>query len=117
MSLCFFVLLPPRSRLSPDQESKPEYAAIPNTDLDEHTTDDLDEDTAPMLDNELPATRLVHLTTADKLRLARPLVFPYMIPLFLVYAAEYIINTVSSGGWPRLDEVLTSKSSRVWLPP
>lgn len=39
------------------------------------------------------ASRKVHLTTADKVALARPLFVKYMLPLFFVYLAEYTINT------------------------
>ncbi|KAL8279937.1 hypothetical protein RQP46_007787 [Phenoliferia psychrophenolica] len=35
----------------------------------------------------------IHLTRREKLQLAKPLVVRYMLPLFFVYLAEYIINT------------------------
>lgn len=37
----------------------------------------------------------VVLTTQEKIDLAKPMVLQYMVPLFLVYAFEYIINAVS----------------------
>jgi battenin len=37
----------------------------------------------------------VVLTTREKIALAKPMVLRYMVPLFLVYAFEYIINAVS----------------------
>lgn len=38
------------------------------------------------------ASRDVSPRIADQLRRAKSLVFPYMLPLFLVYLAEYVIN-------------------------
>ncbi|KAJ2915730.1 hypothetical protein MD484_g4663, partial [Candolleomyces efflorescens] len=37
-------------------------------------------------------TKGVHLTVADKVRLVRPLLLKYMLPLFCVYLFEYTIN-------------------------
>jgi battenin len=37
----------------------------------------------------------VILTTQEKIALVKPMLLPYMLPLFLVYVFEYIINAVS----------------------
>lgn len=36
-----------------------------------------------------------HLSTQEKLTLLKPLLLRYMLPLFMVYAEEYMINSVS----------------------
>lgn len=45
--------------------------------------------------SQTPSVQVV-LTTQEKLELVKPMLLPYMLPLFLVYVFEYIINAVSS---------------------
>ncbi|KAG8950154.1 battenin CLN3 protein [Tulasnella sp. 424] len=65
------------------------YAAIPTADLTETPAEEIEE-------NDVQASRgpkiRVTLSVADKLRLVRPLLLKYMLPLFLVYTIEYTIN-------------------------
>ncbi|WAQ85696.1 hypothetical protein PtA15_6A324 [Puccinia triticina] len=76
LSLTYFFLLPPPSQAaSPHLDAG--YAVVPDTDRP---------DAPPLKPPE-------ELALPDKLRLARPLLIPYMLPLFAVYFAEYTINT------------------------
>ncbi|KAA1098092.1 battenin CLN3 protein [Puccinia graminis f. sp. tritici] len=83
LSFTYFFLLPPPSLLPPVTiEARGGYAVVPETDQ-------------TGLSTELPAllVKSPELTFAEKLRLAKPLLIPYMLPLFAVYFAEYTINT------------------------
>ena len=97
MLFSFFVILP-NGPLSLAGRSK-DYSSLPPSDVGE--SDDADEE----LSNTAVSTSLfgpeigVHshpsppnATFASNLRRARSLFFPYMLPLLLVYIAEYTIN-------------------------
>lgn len=81
LSLVYFFLLPfsLKERLDEDsQVTTNGYTALNN-----------DEDEL----NVSKHLKTSSLTFRDKLRLARPLFLPFMLPLFTVYFAEYTINT------------------------
>jgi battenin len=110
MLLAFFVILPhgPLRRAS----NAKDYTDIPTHDIDTEDIDDLPITSAassllapgPGVASEafashLPATEFSPIRTANgksrfmaNLRRARSLFFPYMLPLLLVYIAEYTIN-------------------------
>lgn len=77
-SLAYFVILP-RKALS-DSQQKSEYTPVASGE------EDLD-DPSPIQTISTQA-----LTLSTKLELAKPLVLPFMLPLFFVYMAEYTIN-------------------------
>ncbi|GAA5854004.1 hypothetical protein JCM9279_003759 [Rhodotorula babjevae] len=117
MAASFFLLLPPLSALAPTSPfsvvSSSPYAPLRRGDGDPDG-DDLDEDEDELPDEALleqADAALPSLTTREKIALARPLAVRYMLPLFLVYLAEYTIN---SGVAPTLlYEVPTSESAPV----
>jgi len=80
LSLTYFFLLPhPHQLPTPtldDSVGRGEYVVVP----------EVDQPTA------IPV-KAPELTFAEKLELAKPLLLPYMLPLFAVYFAEYTINT------------------------
>jgi battenin len=79
MSLTYFFLLPmPSSFQTPETA---EYAPVPTGENNDQVEDELDEGQQSLASGQLTST----LTTREKLALARPLVLPYMIPLFAVY--------------------------------
>ncbi|PLW21284.1 hypothetical protein PCANC_05062 [Puccinia coronata f. sp. avenae] len=83
LSFTYFFLLPPPNQLPPatlneDEAGRGSYEIVPAS-----------SDQALML----PPLKPSELTFPEKLRLARPLLIPYMLPLFAVYFAEYTINT------------------------
>ena len=98
MLVAFFVLLP-RSSLQAASKRNAEYRSIAAEDEEEtdaHETNGLlaqpnDRAHSPALKHEPPLQRALHSLVAN-LRRARGLVVPYMLPLFLVYVAEYTIN-------------------------
>ncbi|KAI1343661.1 BTN1 protein [Xylariaceae sp. FL0016] len=105
MLLSFFVILP-RGPLRESQRGK-EYQPLPEPDDEEHVQDDIDEvPTAHAASSLLTPSLPVGGASASlasghqdawsivraNLRRARALFFPYMLPLFLVYVAEYTIN-------------------------
>lgn len=58
--------------------------------------DDEVDDTAPVSPGIMPESMALtkpRLSPSEKLKLARPLFLPFMIPLFVVYFAEYTVNT------------------------
>ncbi|BGP37516.1 battenin CLN3 protein [Rhodotorula kratochvilovae] len=106
MAATFFLLLPPLSALAPSSPfaRSSRSSATPYTPLraGDSTADESDaepeeeEEDADLPDEALlerADEQLPHLTTREKLELARPLVRRYMLPLFFVYLAEYTINS------------------------
>lgn len=73
MSLAYFFVLPRPEAYGVAQAAR--YAPVP---IEEEAEADLKAEQAP-------------LSLADKLELAKPLVLPYMLPLFVVYMAECAI--------------------------
>jgi len=107
MLLSFFVILP-RGPLRQAKKSK-DYSDLPTIDIDSEDINTLPIDsasqsllapgpgvTAEAYTSHSPRSRSPqphHETTlASNLRRARSLFFPYMLPLLLVYIAEYTIN-------------------------
>jgi battenin len=95
MLLSFFVILP-QSPLKLAKQSK-DYDALPVADIDDSDAVDDVPSTAvssSLLGSEIGSTRpSPHTPTfTSNLRRARSLFFPYMLPLLLVYIAEYTIN-------------------------
>lgn len=100
MLISFFVILP-RGPLRESERPK-EYQTVPGGDLEQDAVEELSTDDAatgllaPGLD--FPGTTLLtpNLSPSAKfntnLRRAKSLFFPYMLPLLLVYVAEYTIN-------------------------
>lgn len=89
MSLSYFVLLPPPDKFANTPFDA--YASIPELDSEGEESDD--DEYRPQRDVEATrglvggSLKPAHLSTAEKLALARPLVVRYMLPLFLVYLA------------------------------
>ncbi|GAA96738.1 uncharacterized protein L969DRAFT_90665 [Mixia osmundae IAM 14324] len=108
MALTFFVLLPqPHLFASHTSSQTTAYTSIPTADEDLQT---LQAESMPVY-STLAGKRVV-LSLSQKLALARPLVLPYMIPLFVVYLAEYTIN---QGVAPTLlYPVPTAQQSWIW---
>ncbi|KAM0751550.1 batten's disease protein Cln3 [Meredithblackwellia eburnea MCA 4105] len=77
------------------------YDSLPVFDIEEDNNNDSDDDGesrgTPAIGSDhqgrAKSEDAVHLTRMEKLELAKPLVWKYMVPLFFVYLAEYIINT------------------------
>lgn len=91
MPLTYFFLLPHNSAFlssgipaSYEEQLSPSQV-IPYTPLT--TTEDEDEE-----EEEVSPKRKVALSLDDKLRLVKPLLLKYMLPLFSVYLLEYTIN-------------------------
>lgn len=102
MLLSFFLLLP-RGPLKTARQKELGYQALSNDDDDDGT--DRDRETAGLLgqpdgtasspaynNNSHSKLQQAYNDLKARLRRARKLVVPYMIPLFLVYLAEYTIN-------------------------
>ncbi|KAK4049377.1 battenin CLN3 protein [Microbotryomycetes sp. JL201] len=104
MSFTYFLLLPPVSAMS--ESTFTVYDFLP----DDATDDDVSETGGDESDDVSSAALRQHgethraiatrglattspLSLHDKVNLARPLVFRYMMPLFFVYLAEYTINS------------------------
>ncbi|KAI6115303.1 batten's disease protein Cln3 [Pisolithus croceorrhizus] len=88
LPLTYFFLLPaPAAFLNPTTSIV--YSALPLDDTEIPTINTSER--SSLLENELKSES-VFLTTADKLRLLRPMVPKYMLPLFCVYLYEYTIN-------------------------
>ncbi|KAH6640091.1 batten's disease protein Cln3 [Truncatella angustata] len=100
MLLSFFVVLP-RGPLR-DGQSQKEYQTVPERDLEQDEAEDLPTDNAATsLLSSGPAVAATAFSTKQtdsaakfnmNLRRAKSLFFPYMLPLLLVYVAEYSIN-------------------------
>ncbi|KPM42727.1 Protein BTN1 [Neonectria ditissima] len=100
MVISFFVVLP-RGPLN-DGSRRKEYDAVPERDLDDDDVEEMPQGTASTAllapGPSVAATAYsAHAPTQsssfrDNLRKARGLFFPYMLPLLLVYVAEYTIN-------------------------
>jgi len=95
MLLGFFAILP-HGPLKLTEQTK-DYDALPASDADESETVDDVPSTAvssSLLGPEIGSTRSSSKTPtfASNLRRARSLFIPYMLPLLLVYIAEYTIN-------------------------
>lgn len=100
MLISFFVILP-QGPLREGAAAK-EYHAVPERDLEQDGMEDLPTDNAASsLLAPGPAVALTAFSTSAhdtkaklwaNLRRTRSLFFPYMLPLFLVYVAEYSIN-------------------------
>jgi battenin len=95
MLLSFFVILP-QGPLKLAKQSK-DYDALPVADIDDSdTVDDVPSSavSSSLLGPEVGWTRpSPHISTfTSNLRRAGSLFFPYMLPLLLVYIAEYTIN-------------------------
>lgn len=100
MFISFFFILP-RGPLR-DSSNRKEYDAVPDRDLEEDEIED-DPHTAALSALLAPgpsAASTAYSTQqspgthsfADNMRRVKALLFPYMLPLFLVYVAEYTIN-------------------------
>ncbi|GAA5943219.1 amino acid transporter YHC3 [Sporobolomyces koalae] len=92
MAGTYFLLLPPLEAFRQVEQARTDYEAIPTLE------DDMTPDSNLETDDQVPrASRGAHeasgLTTRDKFELARPLLVPFMLPLFFVYLAEYTINS------------------------
>jgi battenin len=102
MLVAFFVVLPRGPLRAARKREGAAYApstATEPTDHDDHL--DHEEETAGLLSQPLNSTTTTKTTTTLKstyhslltnLRRAKSLFWPYMLPLFLVYVAEYTIN-------------------------
>ncbi|KAI1319492.1 protein btn-1 [Xylariaceae sp. FL0255] len=93
MLLSFFVVLPRR----PLREAAKARQYEPVLEVDDETeADDIDDiptaDAASSLLAPAPTTSTAHGTSRPDLRRASALFLPYMLPLLLVYVAEYTIN-------------------------
>jgi battenin len=100
MLLSFFMLLP-RGLLQAARRKELEYQIVP-TDVDEAA--EQDREIAGLLEQSSDSNSTAYSNSGDswikkalsdlkaKLLRARTLVIPYMVPLFLVYTAEYTIN-------------------------
>ena len=96
MFIGFFVILP-RGPLR-EATARKEYKAVPEPDSDEEQ--DLRDSTVGLLNPESGAMSTAYSTVhlpehhslGANLRRAKALMIPYMVPLFLVYFAEYVIN-------------------------
>ncbi|KAI9629622.1 hypothetical protein KEM48_012685 [Puccinia striiformis f. sp. tritici PST-130] len=88
LSFTYFFLLPSPSQVpdlkDEDQGERGEYEVVSQTDQSVNESITTTTTIVP-----------VHkqLSFKDKIRLAKPLLMPYMLPLFAVYFAEYTINT------------------------
>ena len=83
MAVAYFLVLPPPSAFADLAEpSTSVYTALPE-DADGEIPHAADVDAKSQ-------TRKLGL--AEKVALARPMALPYMLPLFVVYCAEYSIN-------------------------
>ncbi|KAH6986276.1 batten's disease protein Cln3 [Ilyonectria sp. MPI-CAGE-AT-0026] len=100
MFISFFVVLP-RGPLDEGSKLK-EYGAVPERDLDDDDVDGMPQGTAStaLLAPGPSVASSAYTTHAqgggsslqENLRRAKALFFPYMLPLLLVYVAEYTIN-------------------------
>lgn len=99
MFISFFVVLP-RGPLN-EGTGRKEYDAVPERDLEEDEVDDMGQGSAssallapgPSVASTAYSTHSpADHTLRDNLTRARALFFPYMLPLLLVYIAEYTIN-------------------------
>jgi battenin len=99
MFVSFFVILPRGPLLAAGQPKG--YETVPEHDLEETEVDELDPSVASSAllspgPNTAAMAYSVHLHRSDSfmanLRRAKVLVVPYMLPLLLVYIAEYTIN-------------------------
>ncbi|KAF6810292.1 Protein BTN1-like protein 2 [Colletotrichum plurivorum] len=99
MFVSFFFILPK----GPLREGRKEYAAVPGQDLDDEDVGELPRDAAssallapgPGVTStaySVGAQQHGDASFATNLRRAKALFFPYMLPLLLVYVAEYTIN-------------------------
>ncbi|TVY65650.1 Protein btn-1 [Lachnellula suecica] len=89
MLLAFFIILP----LGPLRCSSSKYAEIPSEEAgrDEDYNSDSEIPTASATQSLLPSSATTP-TLFSNLKRARALFLPYMLPLLLVYIAEYTIN-------------------------
>ncbi|KAH9464635.1 hypothetical protein Pst134EB_004157 [Puccinia striiformis f. sp. tritici] len=89
LSFTYFFLLPSPSQVpdleDEDQGERGEYEVVSQTDQS------VNESTTTTTTTIVPVHK--QLSFNDKIRLAKPLLMPYMLPLFAVYFAEYTINT------------------------
>ncbi|KAK7425163.1 battenin CLN3 protein [Neonectria punicea] len=100
MVISFFVVLP-RGPLR-DGFRRKEYDAVPEQDLDDDDVEEMPQGTAstallapgPSVASTAYSAHAPAASSSfrDNLRKARGLFFPYMLPLLLVYVAEYTIN-------------------------
>lgn len=97
MLISFFVILP-HGPLTEGSKAT-EYHHIPERDLEQDDVDDVENlpiqnATASLLATGLPTASSASVKSrfSSNLRSARSLFFPYMLPLLLVYVAEYTIN-------------------------
>ncbi|KAM0792898.1 hypothetical protein ACM66B_002659 [Microbotryomycetes sp. NB124-2] len=103
MSVTYFFLLPSVSAMS--ESTLAVYDFLPDDDSEDdlsETGEEGDDVSSAALREHGNTQRAIAngglakaspLTLRDKLTLARPLVFRYMLPLFFVYLAEYTINS------------------------
>ncbi|BGP29650.1 battenin CLN3 protein [Rhodotorula toruloides] len=101
MSASYFLLLPPLTAFRSHSPfsvapSTQAYSALPADSSSPASSDSAADDDEELDEQHLEESfekRLPALTTGEKIELARPLVRRYMVPLFLVYLAEYTINS------------------------
>jgi len=87
LPLTYFFLLP-RPVTFMDSPSPGFYTPLPEEDPDTLVVEVTEGDTLLGQPPKVP----VFLTARDKWRLVKPMIFKYMLPLFLVYTFEYTIN-------------------------
>jgi len=87
LPLTYFLLLP-RPGAFMDSHSPGSYTPLPEEDLEISAVEVTEGDTLLGQPPKVP----VFLTAGDKWRLVKPMIFKYMLPLFLVYTFEYTIN-------------------------
>lgn len=96
MFVSFFIILPhgPLQAASGQKE----YDAVPDRDLDEEQIDDISQAAASsaLLSPTVPIASAAypreHHSFSGNIKRIKALLVPYMVPLFLVYVAEYTIN-------------------------
>ncbi|KAF8557494.1 batten's disease protein Cln3 [Imleria badia] len=87
LPLTWFFLLP-RPAAFMDSPPPGSYAPLPEEDPETPAVEVAEGDTLLGQPPKVP----VFLTAGDKWRLVKPMIFKYMLPLFLVYTFEYTIN-------------------------
>jgi CLN3 protein len=86
MCLTYFVLLPGPSSFQTTEYAPARTSEVEDVRVDDDDDDDDDDDNILSEAHPLASRQLTSkLMTREKLMLARQLVLPYMIPLFVVY--------------------------------
>ncbi|KAG9034439.1 battenin CLN3 protein [Tulasnella sp. JGI-2019a] len=96
--LTYFFILPPTSKFAGPRSSSAAYSAVPTADPAEAEEEEDVADTDSITTaTAKPRAPVVVLTFADKVRLVKPLVLKFMLPLFLVYTVSNSSDFIS---WP-----------------